>query len=63
MKPRFNQPVATAEGGSSGTATSGGGTGPRAAASSLPVRGMRSAWLKLQLIVAGAKHNSRLKMF
>ena len=63
MKPRFNHTttlVANHPDGAAGREL--GALAPRATAPAAPPRGMRSAWLKLQLFVAGVRHSNKLKL-
>ena len=64
MKPRFNHTTTTlvAVPPDSAAARGGGTFVPRAMPQTTPpARGLRSAWLRLQLFVAGARHSNRLK--
>ena len=64
MKPRFNHTTTTSVAvPPDGAAARGLGLLPPRAApqTTPPARGLRSAWLRLQLFVAGARHSNRLK--
>ncbi|GDY20288.1 hypothetical protein LBMAG56_16330 [Verrucomicrobiota bacterium] len=65
MKPRFNNMTASVAAPLDAAAARDHGPlalAPRASARTAPPRGMRSAWLKLQLFVAGVRHNNKLKL-
>ncbi len=67
MKPRFDQRPARATpdalGNGNGAPTTNCDALPqRGAASVKPARGMRSAWLKLQLFVADVRHHNKLRV-
>ena len=65
MKPRFNHtttPVAVHPDGAAARELGPLSLSPRATPRTTPTRGMRSAWLKLQLFVAGVRHSNKLKL-
>ena len=63
MKPRFNHTTTSVAGHPDGAAArEPGPLPPRATPRTTPTRGMRSAWLKLQLFVAGVRHSNKLKL-
>jgi hypothetical protein len=60
MKPRFNSPIlADAPRDADGTSRP---AAPLAQTSLIPpIRGVRGAWLRLQVFVAGSRHSNKLK--
>ncbi len=63
MKPRFNHTTTSATGYPDGAVAHDlGPLAPQATPRNTPpALGLRSAWLRLQLFVAGARHSSKLK--
>ena len=62
MKPRFNHAPMVGSHLNGAAACGGNPLPPRATAPAAATRGMRSAWLKLQLFVAGVRHSNKLRL-